>query len=398
MSRSAGQIVKRGPNKYLLRIYTGCVNGKRRYTNKTVKGSKKDAQKVLTAMLRDRDMGLLVEPSSLTLSEHISEWLEKTMTGSVIGRTIDDYTGLKERYIDKSLGETPLNQLSTVDIQGFYSSLLARGLSPKVVHHCHTVLSGSLKTAVLWKRLHHNPAKGATLPKDPGGDYKAMTREQANSFLQAARLDHHFPVMALLLLTGLRPSEAAGLKWSDLDLRSTLPTLKVERSVRRPKGGGWHFGGLKTKRSRRSLGLPEGLRTILLEHFANRIPNPHDLVFCTADGEPLEINNFNNRNYKRTLKRAGLGEMVELPGKRGRVQHKFKAWFRLYDLRHTYATMLLLEGVSIKTVSENMGHASVAFTLDRYGHVLPEMKHDASHRLNDAFFPAKPQAAYEGVN
>ena len=398
MSRSAGQIVKRAPNKYLLRVYTGTVNGKRRYQNKTVLGNKKDAQKVLTAMLRDRDMGLLIEPSSMTFSDHLSEWLELVVKGSVEQGTLDDYTWLKGRYLDDSLGETPLNQLGTVDIQSCYADLQGRGLSASVIHHCHTVISGSLKTAVLWRRLTHNPAKGVKLPKNGGGDHTAMNREQADRFLREAKQDLHYPVLALFLLTGLRPSEAAALKWSDLDLKSPVPTLSVKRSLKRPKGRGWHFGDVKRKRSRRTLDLPEGLRVILLEHLAERIPSPHGLVFCTADGEPLDMNNFNRRNYKRTLQRAGLGVTTEYKDKRGITRERFTPAFRLYDLRHTYATMLLLESVSIKTVSENMGHASVAFTLDRYGHVLPEMRREASQRLNNVFFSKPSNSEFLGAN
>ncbi len=90
----------------------------------------------------------------------------------------------------------------------------------------------------------------------------------------------------------------------------------------------------------------------------------HGLVFAAEDGEPLHASNLTARHFKPALKAAGLPQEV-----------------RLYDLRHTCATLLLLAGVNPKIVAERLGHASVTLTLDTYSHVLPTMQEEAAGRL-----------------
>ena len=145
--------------------------------------------------------------------------------------------------------------------------------------------------------------------------------------------------------------------------------LSVRRTLKRPKGGGWHFDRTKTPQSRRSLEIPAGLVELLQRHEVEQQPNEYNLVFAGLNGEPLHENNISGRNYKSTLKRAGLPKT-----------------FRLYDLRHTCATLLLLAGVHPKVVAERLGHSSIRETMDTYSHVLPNMQKQASDALGAMLF------------
>lgn len=194
---------------------------------------------------------------------------------------------------------------------------------------------------------------------------QALSEEEAVRFLKAAKLDKHHVLFALLLGTGLRPGEAFGLKWIDFDPYSR--TLSVQRVWARAKGG-YKYQPPKTKRSRRNLDLPEHLVKLLLEHKALQ-QSGSEPIFSTVDSTPLHERNVTVRHFKPLLKAAGLPKDL-----------------RLYGLRHTHATLLLIAGTHPKIVSERLGHSSVTLTLDTYNHVLPGMQRESANKLNAMLF------------
>ncbi len=190
-------------------------------------------------------------------------------------------------------------------------------------------------------------------------------------FLSAACEDEYSALFAFAVATGMRPEEYLALKWSDLDLEARIAT--VTRTLVWRKGGGWYFGEPKTARSRRTVTFPDPLAKVLRTHKAKqsearlRLGTAYaseNLVFGTVEGTPLNIRNLTQRHFKPLLKRANLS-----------------ASFRLYDLRHTCATLLLAANEHPKVVSERLGHASITLTLDTYSHVLPSMQQAASDKL-----------------
>ena len=376
MASSRGQILERDYG-FLVRIYIGRdATGKRNYQNQKVTGSKKDAQKVLTAMLRKLDTGeLLHEPSRLTIKEYLEHWLETAAKPRLTDHTHGEYTALMRRYVYPTLGTQKLTKVSPVDIQKVYGGMLGRGLSPRVVRYTHTVFSNALKQAVKWRMASQNPAQYVDLPKQQKKEMHALSAEEAVRFLKTAKLDKHHVLFALLLSTGLRPGEAFGLKWSDLDAYAR--TLTVQRTWARAKGG-YKFQAPKTKCSRRNLELPEHLVKLLLEHKALQ-PVEGELIFSTLDGTPLSERNVIVRHFKPLLEAAELPKTV-----------------RLYDLRHTHATLLLIAGTNPKIVSERLGHSSITLTLDTYSHVLPGMQRESASKLNAMLFSgdAEEERAY----
>ncbi len=171
--------------------------------------------------------------------------------------------------------------------------------------------------------------------------------------------------------TGLRSGEALGLKWADLNVADG--SLHIQRVWARARSG-YKFQAPKTAKSRQRLKLPVGLVTVPLEHRSRQAPNDLDLVFASEVGTPLNERNVSNRHFKPTLERAGLPRSL-----------------RLYDLRHTHATLLLIAGTHPKIVSERLGHATVTLTLDTYSHVLPGMQTDSAQKLDEILFQAEPE-------
>jgi integrase len=121
----AGQLIKRGDNIWLVRVFLGRhSNGKRRHLNKTVHGTKKDAGKFLTAKLREKDLGINIEPASESLDKYLDTWLDAVLKSRVRTRTFDDYSALIDRYIRKPLGALKLSDLRPLHIQKLYRSMV----------------------------------------------------------------------------------------------------------------------------------------------------------------------------------------------------------------------------------------------------------------------------------
>ncbi|HYP00172.1 MAG TPA: site-specific integrase, partial [Pyrinomonadaceae bacterium] len=203
---------------------------------------------------------------------------------------------------------------------------------------------------------------------------RVLSPDEAVSFLEAAAAMPHGLIFEFALLTGMRPEEYLALQWSDIDFGRSTST--VRRALVRHKGS-WSFQEPKTARSRRTIFLPAPLLQKLTAHkrkqAAQRLQTgslwqAHDLVFCSETGSPLSIPNLTYRYFRPILEKA------ELPR------------IRLYDLRHSCATLLLVAEENPKVVSERLGHSTIVLTLDTYSHVLPTMQQGATARLEKLLY------------
>jgi len=256
------------------------------------------------------------------------------------------------------------------------------GLS-SMVRLTHTLLKGALTQAVKWQMIARNPAEYVDLPKRKAtGKARALSQAEVESFLEATARSKWHVFFHLMVGTGLRPSEALALTWKEVDLAKG--TLTVKHSLGWLRGEKrFVFNDPKTASSRRTVPLPYGLVKLLSEHMTAQFEQGHtELVFTTRAGDPAHQRVIVQEAFKPALVRAGLDSTT-----------------RLYDLRHRHATLLLLAGVHPKVVSERLGHASVAITLDVYSHVLPNMQQEAAERL-DAMLnsPAVQEAAAHTKN
>lgn len=364
----------------MVRVYRGVDgDGKRRYQNKTVHGTKTDAQKVLNKMLREQDLGTLIEPSRQTLSDYLKHWLDASVKPRVREATHREYKRTLERYIKDPLGSHRLSQISSVDIQSVYSEMHGRGLGASV-QYTHTVLRMALEQAVKWQLIARNPADHVDVPRRKSKrKMRALSQEEVDRFLAATESTEWHVLFETLIGTGLRPSEALALRWTDLDLATGR--MSVKRRIRRV-GKKWDIDAPKTPSSRRTIVIPHGLTTSLSQHLDQvRENGSPELVFCSVDGDPLKQRSVVRHGFKPALERAGLPKAV-----------------RLYDLRHTHATLLLLAGVHPKVVAERLGHSNIRTTLDTYSHVLPSMQQDAAEKLDALIYSGEETEARAAVN
>lgn len=370
--RKAGQIIKRGEGVWLVRVARGRdASGKRVYHNKTIRGTNKAAQAYLTQILQDLNNGTFVATSRKTFGEFLNEWLETVKRHAVRARTLEHYRADAKRYVLPVLGPRRLQAVQAPDIQRLYDDLRGRGISASTVrHHVHAIIHGAFETAVKWRLVGSNPCRLVELPEAQPVEVQCLDAEQSRALLAAAATNRHWPLWLLLISTGMRPGEALGLKWRDLVGNQVV----IQRSLVRFKDHTWELTAPKTKKARRRISLPPEVVEVLSKHrtaqqtlrqAAGASWEEHDFVFTTKSGAPLDYRTTVRRYWKSLLNKAKLPRI------------------RPYDLRHTSATLLLSAGENVKVVSERLGHASAAFTLDVYGHLLPHMQQEAADRIRN---------------
>ena len=367
-----GQIIKRGERTWLVRVPLGRdASGKRRYHNKTIHGTKRDAEAYLAKKLRERDTGELFEPGRQSLDAFLDSWLEAS-AARVRPRTLADYKATLRRYVRPYLGAVQVGRITPTDVASLYAKLHAAGLAPRTIRSVHEVLRNALESAVEAGLLRTNPAAARAarkaIPKMPRRERRTVRREELPAFLAAAETAPLGALWAVMLFGGLRPEEALALRWSDLH----GDRVRIERVLVQRSGVPLHYEAPKSEASRRTVPLPSAVVALLkaqrkrvaeMRLLAGDRWRDEDLIFPNRHGGPLRRSNIHPA-WEAFRQAAGLPRM------------------RMYDLRHSTATLLLEEGVPLKAVAEMLGHASEALVLKTYGHVTAGMREHAAARLD----------------
>jgi integrase len=355
---------------------------------------------------RDAGTRRWTDTADLTLAEWLDHWLGAILPMTARWKTLATYRSQMHRHVIPTLGPFLLHELEPEDLEHHYRTLREGGCSAHTVAAVHRVLRSALGEAVRRRRLATNPAAHARPPRIPDVEFDPLTIEECQQLLSAAADTPHPPRWSLALSLGLRQGEALGLLWPDVDLETGR--LRVRRSVQRwtwqhgcrredePPGCGRrragdcperHGGGLrvvepKTRTSHRTLVLPPPLTEELRRHRAALAERrlaagsgwdaTHDLVFPAPTGGLIDPRR-DNAEWNRLLSEAGVRRV------------------RLHDARHTAATLLLLQGVDIRTLMSIMGWTEMA-TAQRYTHAVDELRTRAAHQMATALWPNTHQA------
>jgi integrase len=407
--RRRGEITSKAPGSYLVRVYLGTdpLTGRKARLSQTVRGSKTDAQRVLTDLLSKQDRGAALPRSRLTLGEWLAEF-ERTWSTDLAPQTRENAVQALRCYLPPALLATRLPALRAAHFQELYNTMAARGLAPATISFLHRTLKARLSKAVKLGHLAGNPLSAATPPAVRRREYRVFTPEEARVFLEEAAQDDYAGLWILLLATGLRPAEALGLRWSDLD----GPRLAVRRALVRTAGGRCDLEETKTRKAR-TITLPASALRALQRHRARqgehrlRLGSEYrdqGLMFAGIFGQPLRWENVVRRHFTpvlvHTARRLQGRRVLTFPatGLRRATRRSWRArWDRLaalalqatgldrmrpYDLRHTAATLLMAAGEHPKVVSELLGHAKITLTLDTYSHVVPALMDNAARRMD----------------
>lgn len=304
--------------------------------------------------------GTYTEPSDVTLSAFLSAWIE-SYKATVSPATENGYR-VNIRHVSDVLGTKKLQKVTPTDIDAMYAKL-SETLSGTSVLYVHRVLSRALKQAVRQRLINTNPCTFVDTPKkekDQGAQF--IHANDVSKYLTALDGNYLYPAVCLALFCGLRRGEALALQWSDISNgKMTVRHNMTYSGMKAPKSG-----------YSRSIPITAPIKEMLQaqkdkqKHFKELLWNKYhksDFVVTYDDGQQIDPRVF-SKAFHAALVRAGLPVV------------------RFHDLRHTAASLMIMEGVDMKTVSEVLGHQSIKITADIYGHIADEHKLDAMNRLN----------------
>ena len=388
--RKRGQVIPLGSGAFKVRIPLGGANGKRSYHNKTLHNTTEPkAWKYVEKIFSQIADGSYFKPSNETVEELSKKWLAHISKQGIRAITLGSYETLERNFIKPKFGHYPLAKLTFSKIQDAFDELAAEGYAPLTLRNARRLLGCVLAFGVKRGMLKENPAIGIETPKGGRRKQRAMTEEEADAFIEAARQNPDDLIFIFVLCTGLRPVEFIGLEWSNLELvREYDFRLKreverglahIRRTIVRPRsGGGWQWSEPKTENSIRDIYFPATVYHDLMKHKERqdehkrkmgRSYHDHGLVFACSNGEPLERGRLLSARFKPLAKRAKLPEE-----------------FTLYTLRRTFATLTTAAGASRVGRSASMGHADADFTDAVYVTTLPSMQKGVSDALENLLF------------
>lgn len=347
-------------------------DGRRHQKQQTFWGTKKAADTQLAKILTDLAKTPAEKNAEMPVRELCRLFLEERTGKNLRLSSASVYDNLFRLHFLPLCGDIPLGQVGRNDLQSVINNMLERGLAPKSVHSNYGYIKGLFNWAVEAEYLSESPVKGLTLPERP---HKSCGRTlSADQALELLRLLEHTPAWLpafLALHTGMRPGEVTGLSWDDVDL--TKACLSVNRTMNE-RIKRLYLGPPKTKSSVRTIAISQQVVDVLAE-FEKRKPSDCWILVNGRGGSvvPAEF---------RPVCAGADGHVFTVGYLGGQLRSKSRAAglerFRLHDLRHTHASLLLLAAVPIHVVSQRLGHARIQTTLDLYGHLLPNSDPDAA--------------------
>lgn len=309
----------------------------------------------------------LPPPSKMTVAQWLEIWSQEYLRGLKPG-TVSTYTLNIRNHILPAMGSVRLQELHPHTIQIFINEL--EGLSAGSVRLIYRVLHMALEKAMQLEYLSRNPSDHCVLPRAERPEIHPLSDREAAVLLQAVRDSEVEHLVSVALFTGMRLSELLGLTWDCVDFKQgtifvckqlALPIHREQGIFLTPKSG-------KSRVIVPASSVMTTLRKQQIRQAELRLKagaawqDPHDLVFTQANGAP-----FDQWRVRRLF--HALLSQTDLQG------------VRFHDLRHTYAVNAIRAGDDIKTIQSNLGHASAAFTLDRYGHFTQRMQQDSAQRM-----------------
>ena len=369
-----GNIRKRSDGRWEGRCTVGSdpKTGKRIVKNVLGKTQAEVKEKLRKLLEEHREMDI-VRSDEYTVAEWVKTWFELYSKPNLRPSTVEYYRRFIECHIIPNLGHIKLNKLTTRDIQKLYNDMKDHGrvrevqkaknpgLSSSYVRGLHTMLHNCLERARKERLILHNPTEDCIVPKLEKKEMKILRQEDIRAYLKAADARGMLTMFYLELTSGLRKGELVALLWSDLDIERK--TLSVSKQAVRGEDKEITVTRPKTSTSSRQISIPQEAVELLIHEHEKHPDNPYMFPSPKTGGMwfPDSIVNL----HKKILRDAGLEHI------------------RFHDLRHTFATLALQNGVDVKTVSSMLGHYDAGFTLSTYAHATNRMQEEAAERMGN---------------
>jgi integrase len=320
-------------------------------------------------------------PAEMTVSRYLEHWISEVLPLTDLAQTTrEQYERMVRLYVIPTIGRRRLDQLSPADVRSMLARLNDQGLSPATLRQARSVLSRALRTAEIDGLVTRNAARLVDGVRQASKEGRTLTPDEARTLLSAAQGHEYEALVNVLLSLGLRKGEALGLSWSDVDLDGRPPKLTVRRALKKDTRDRTYLDAPKTARSRRTIHLPAPLVDVLRRHKVRQTEQrlafgpgwggrwaDEDLVFTTSIGTALDPNRV-NRQVQQLAVDAGLGRWTP------------------HELRHSAASLLIAQGVPLKTISEMLGHSSIRVTADVYGHLFDDARAEVATAMEAALW------------
>ena len=332
--------------------------------------SKRDGEKLLTERMHQVNAGSYQEIENILFRDYAVKWLSDYAMVSVKHSTYISYESMVRLHLNPVFGNQYLHRITTADLQRFVSEKVTKDrLSPKSAANILVLVREMFKHAVVWGYARRDPSLYVKRPRVEQEEMDFLTPQEIRLFLDHVRPEQ-YGLFLTAVMTGARRGELLALQWGDIDWNANQ--ISVRRSIYRGE-----FVAPKSKNSIRRIVMSPTLRRVLAQHRDQGKRSSHDLLFCNGNGMPLDPENLVKREFHAALDRAGLRRI------------------RFHDLRHSYASLLIAQGENIKFIQSQLGHSSAKTTLDRYGHLMPNLENDAARRLDETVFGASVRKLLE---
>ena len=350
-------------------------DGRRRQRRVSVKGGRRDAERVAASVVHEIDQGVFNDAKKLKLSSLLDTWLaecERTVQPNTFAR----YKSIVEHHLRPHIGNLTIGQMDARRVEwliSLWASAPRRDgkpgkLSSKTLSQHFRTLSMVLDHGMRWSLVTSNPCRLVKPPRVEQREMNSLELSEVADFLRELDGSELLMPSIVAIGTGMRRGELLGLQWQDVDFAKRL--LHVRRSLEFV-GGAPHFKGLKTKRSRRSIALPDFCVRAFYEQRSMQVArfsllgvelSPESVVFDRL-GQPWDPGAFSLSFYRLT-------------------KRKLAKRLRFHDLRHSFASLLFNAGVDLKVVSEALGHSDISTTGNIYVHLLAGLHRSAADALD----------------
>ncbi|WP_094604741.1 Tyrosine recombinase XerC [Sporomusa silvacetica DSM 10669] len=324
--------------------------------------SKGEVNEKRKAWQKELDAGINTNSAKMTYEAWLRIWLDTYKKGSIEQTTLDNYQQYVTLHIIPGLGSMKLKDLTRQNIQVFINDMSEKLSSGSVVL-IRAIISNSLKIAVEDDILLKNPATGIKILKrrvEQTTEIKPFSVEELKTIFSILGNGKYYNIAYVAAFTGMRRGEVLGLRWTDIDFSAKI--IRVRQQIKYIHSKKELIAGrLKTENAYREIPLDDKVIAVLKKQSAWQAANK------------LKLGNaYTDSGLVFTDELGGMLKPINISVSFGYAVKKAKAGERsFHDLRHTFASVAISSGVSVKAISATMGHANIQETLDTYGHLMP---------------------------
>ena len=382
-----GNVEKRGENSYRLRVSGGYKDdGKRIVYKKTIEAKNQtEAEKELALFIAEIETGQALSAKKMRFRDYADFWIKNYAIPNLSPKTYERYKSMLKSRILPYFGNIYIDKIGPMQLMYLYQELrestyirkgLTCKLSSKTVLEHHRLLHSMLQQAVYWQMIPYNPASRVRPPKSKKPNISFYDDVQTIALIKALEgQELKFRVIILLtIFSGLRRGEVLGLEWQDIDLKNF--TLTVRQASQYVSSIGIYTKDPKTETSNRTISIPESIIKLLKEYKRKQLEQKlligdkwidTNRLFIQWNGKPMHPDTVSKwfRNFL---------EVKNLP------------YITFHGLRHTHATLLIAQGLDVRTVSNRLGHAQTSTTLNIYAHSFAKMDREASDKLDNLLY------------